>query len=173
MQKLTPFALIAATLLAGCASAQKSRTWQTVKSVRHSGPAEMQPAVAYAKKLHGALQCAGVEHKVVTLKFRHDFRILLRRDAEETAVIYRDPATPRHPWWLMAERLSRPLWLPTAPVASQAAFYLTRPVTIVKVEDYPANAGKKKGGACKNGKAGVKPVSHASKSKEKRTERVR
>lgn len=168
MQKLTPFALIAATLLAGCAPAQKSRTWQTVKSVRHSGPAETQPSVAYAKKLHGALQCAGVEHKVVTLKFRHDFRILLRRDAEETAVIYRDPATPRHPWWLMAERLSRPIWLPTAPVASQAAFYLTRPVTVVNVEDYPANDGRKKESACKEGKAVVKPASHASKSKGKK-----
>ncbi len=166
MQKLTLLALLVATLVAGCAPAQKSRTWQTVRSVRHAGPADAQPAVAYAKKLHGVLQCAGVEHKVVTLKFRHDFRILLRRDAEDTAVIYRDPATPKHPWWLMSDRLSRPLWLPTAPVASQAAFYLTRPVTIVKVEDYPANAGKKKGCACKDGKEVMKPIAPSPKSKE-------
>ena len=152
MQKLTPFALIAATLIEGCASAQKSRTWETVKSVRHSGPAETQPAIAYAKKLHGVLQCAGVEHKVVTLKFRHDFRILLRRDAEETAVIYRDPATPRHPWWLMAERLSRPLWLPTAPSPRKPPSTSPAPSPSSKSRTTPRMPGRKRDARARMGR---------------------
>ena len=170
MHQLAVLTAATALLLASCEAPHQSRTWETVKAVRHSGPFTKEPAAAYAGKLHTALQNARVEHKVVTFKFRYRSRLLLNREGEETAVIYRDPATPRHPWWLMAERLSRPLWLPTAPVASQAAFYLTRPVTIVKVEDYPANAGKKKGCACKDGKAVVKPDSHSPKSKEKKRE---
>ena len=155
----------AATLIAGCASAEKSRVWQTVKAVRHSGPFEKSPPAAYAARLHKTLQGAGVAHKVVTVKFRYQSRILLNREGEDTAVIYRDPATPASPWWLMSERLSNPLWLPSKPVASQAAFYLRRPVSIVKAEDFPA---KKPGCACGDGKSAVKPVSHPPKPKGKK-----
>ena len=158
-------ASVAATLLAGCASAQKSRVWQTVKAVPHSGPFEKSPPAAYAARLHKTLQEAGIAHKVVTVKFRYQSRILLDREGEDTAVIYRDPATPADPWWLMSERLSNPVWLPAKPVASQAAFYLRRPVSIVKVEDFPA---KKPGCACEDGKSVMKPVSHPSKPKGKK-----
>jgi hypothetical protein len=164
MHKFPVSAVIAATLLAGCAPAQKSHTWQIVKAVRHAGPAEKEPAAAYAATLHKTLQNAGIAHKVVTLKFRYDFRILLRREAEETAVIYRDPATPKHPWWLMAERLSRPVWLPCEPVASQAAFYLSRPVNIVKVEDFPAGETKHAAKGKHDGKTMRKPLKHGKKS---------
>jgi hypothetical protein len=45
-------AFAAATLIAGCASAEKSRVWQTVKAVRHFGPFEKSPPAAYAARLH-------------------------------------------------------------------------------------------------------------------------
>ena len=185
MQKLALLAA-ATTLLASCEAPRPSRTWETVKAVRHSGPFEKDPASAYAEKLHTTLQNARVEHKVVTFKFRYRSRLLLHREGEETAVIYRDPATPAQPWWLMSERLSTPVWLPTQPLASQVAFHLRRPATVVKVEAFPAeickpareskcagknHAGKKKAGKKHAGKAGksvVKPASHAVKSKAKK-----
>lgn len=184
MQKLALLATI--LLLAGCETPRKSRTWETVKAVRHSGPSVQDPASAYAEKLHTTLQNARVEHKVVTFKFRYRSRLLLHREGEETAVIYRDPATPAQPWWLMSERLSTPVWLPTQPLASQVAFHIRRPATIVKVEAFPAeickpareskyveknhtgkkNAGKKHAG--KGGKSVVKPASHSAKYKTKK-----
>jgi len=157
-------ALIAATLLTGCGSAKKSplksSAWQTVKAVPHSGPLEKSPPAAYAARLHKTLQCAGIAHKVITVKFRYQAPILRDREGEDTAVIYRDTATPAHPWWLMSERLANPMWLPSKPLASQAAFYLSRPVRIVKVEDFPA---KKTACGCSGGKSAFKPVSHRSK----------
>ena len=129
MQKLT--LLAAALFLAGCETPRPSRTWETVKAVRHIGPFVKDPASAYAEKLHTTLQNARVEHKVVTFKFRYRSRLLLHREGEETAVIYRDPATPAQPWWLMSERLSTPVWLPTQPLASQVAFHVRRPATLV------------------------------------------
>ena len=179
MQKLALLAAI--LLLAGCETPRPSRTWETVKAVRHSGPFVKDPASAYAEKLHTTLQNARVEHKVVTFKFRYRSRLLLHREGEETAVVYRDPATPAHPWWLMSERLSTPVWLPTQPLTSQVAFHLSRPAAVVKVEDFPAeickpareskyagkkhtakkNAGKKHAG--KSGESVVKPVSHPGK----------
>ena len=184
MQKLALLAAI--LLLAGCETPRPSRTWETVKAVRHTGPFVENPAAAYAEKLHTTLQNARVAHKVVTFKFRYRSRLLLNREGEETAVIYRDPATPAQPWWLMSERLSTPVWLPTQPLASQVAFHIRRPATVVKVETFPAeickpareskclgksHAGKKKAGkkhAGKGGKSGVKPASHAGKSKAKK-----
>jgi len=173
MHKLSPLAIGIAILLAGCATPQKSHTWETVRAVRHSGPASKAPTLEYAKELHKALQDARVEHKLVTFKFRYRSRLLLNREGEETAVIYRDSATCAHPWWLMAERLSAPIWLPTPawlstpPVASQVAFYVRRPATVVKVADFPAKAARKHSCAGKDGKSAVQPVSHAAKSKRK------
>ena len=181
MHKLALLTAATALLLASCEAPRQSRTWENVKAVRHEGPLVKEPDVAYAEKLHTTLQGARVEHKVVTFKFRYRSRLLLNREGEETAIIYRDPATPAHPWWLMSERLFSPVWLPTQPVASQVAFYVRRPATVVKVEDFPAeickparesksagkkNAGKKHSG--KGGKSVVKPVSHPSKSKGKK-----
>ena len=182
------FALLATTalLLAGCEAPQQSRTWETVKTVRHVGPFVKEPAAAYAEKLHTALQGARIEHKVVTFKFRYRSRLLLNREGEETAVIYRDPATPANPWWLMSERLFSPVWLPTQPVATQVSFYVSRPATVVKVEEFSAeicnpgkesksivkmHKGKKQAGkkvAGKGGKSVVKPSSNVTKSKAKK-----
>jgi hypothetical protein len=169
MQKLSLLIASAATLLTGCEAPQKSHTWEIVRAVRHSGPSEKVPAPAYAKELHRVLQGAGIEHKVVTFKFRYRARILLNREGEDTAVVYRDSATPAQPWWLMAERLSSPVWLPMQPVESQIAFYVSRPATIVKVEDFPAKATKKHRHAGKAGKFIVKPGVQPAKPKGKKS----
>ena len=168
MKKSPLAAIIASVLLAGCESPQKSHTWEIVKAVHRSGPAEKAPAVAYAAKLHRTLQSAGVAHKVVTFKFRCTSRILLNREGEETAIIYRDPATPAHPWWLMSERLPGPVWLPTKPVAAQAAFYLSRPVSIVKAEDFPVNETKQARKTKHDGKTVLKPFRPGKKSSRAR-----
>lgn len=179
------FALLTAAsalLLASCEAPPRWHTWETVKAVRHAGPSVKQPAVAYAEKLHAALQTARVEHKVVTFKFRYRSRLLLNREGQETAVIYRDPATPADPWWLMSNRLFSPVWLPTQPVASQVAFYVRRPATVVEVEDFPAEIHKPEKGSksvgkkhlkkkktgkknAKGGKSAVKPAAHSAKAK--------
>lgn len=186
MHKFALLTATAALFLAGCEAPRHSRTWETVKAVRHVGPFVKDPAVAYAEKLHKALQSTRVEHRVVTFKFRYRSRLLLNREGEETAVIYRDPATPAHPWWLMSERLFSPVWLPTQPLASQVAFYVRRPATVVSLDEFPSeickpekgskSAGKKhmskkqpgKKGAGKGGKSVVKTASHSAKSKPKR-----
>lgn len=147
MHKILLFTLGAAILFTGCTT-KKSAAWQTVRAVPHAGPGEKVPAAAYANRVHVALRDAGIEHKVVTFKFHYGTRLLLRREGEETAVVYRDPATPANSWWLMAERLSTPVWLPDAPIERQAAFYVSRPVSIVKFEDLPASAGKHDGKRC-------------------------
>ena len=171
MKILPPLAILAAVILAGCESPQKSRTWETVKAVRHAGPFVKDPASAYAEKLHTTLQSASVAHKVVTFKFRYRSRLLLNREGEETAVIYRDCATPAQASWLMSERLSSPVWLPRKPLESQVAFYLSRPVSIVKVEDFPANAARharKHKHSGKDGKTLLKPFRPGKKAKHAR-----
>jgi hypothetical protein len=168
MPKLSLLSAATVVLLAGCGTSQPSRTWETVKAVRHTGPGVQNPAAAYAENLHNALQSACVEHKVVTIKFRYRSRLRLNCEGEETAVIYRDSETPAQPWWLMAERLPGPVWLPTQPVESQVAFYLRRPVSIAKIEEFPADAtrpAKQASHAGKDGKSVVKPASHPAKSK--------
>ena len=159
MHKLALLTTATAILLAGCGTSQPSRTWEAVKAVRHTGPGVQNPDAAYAEKLHNALQGARVEHKVVTFKFRYRSRLNLYREGEETAVIYRDCCTPAQPWWIMAERLSTPVWLPTQPVESQVSFFVRRRATVVKIEEFPAEATKPAG------KAVVKPESHPAKSK--------
>ncbi len=167
MQKFVLLSTAAAIFLAGCGTPQPSRNWQTVRAVPRIGPGVQNPDVAYAGNLHKALQDANVEHKVVTFKFRYRSRLRLNPEGEETAVIYRDCCTPANPWWIMSERLSTPVWLPTQPVESQVSFYVSRPATIVKIDEFPAGAtkpAKKEGSA---GKSVVKHASHAVKAKAK------
>jgi hypothetical protein len=168
MNKLSLLGATAAIFLAGCEAPQKSHTWAIVHAVPHAGPAAKAPALEYARELHTALETSRVEHKIVTFKFRYRSRILLNREGEETAVIYRDPATPSHPWGLMSERIFSPVWLPTEPVASQVSFYVRRPATVVKIEDFPARHARKHRHAGRDGKSVVKPRSHPSKSKGKK-----
>ena len=167
MQKFSLLAA-AAILLAGCAPSQKSSAWKIARTLPHAGPHTDAPDTDYAHRLHFALLEAGVGHKVVTFQFRYRSRILLNREGGETAVLYRDTATPAHPWWLMAERLGTPVWLPAEPLASQVAFYVRRPVSIVKVEDFPAKDATRAGRTKHDGKPLLKPFRQGKKAKASR-----
>ncbi|MEQ1851304.1 MAG: hypothetical protein ABMA01_06895, partial [Chthoniobacteraceae bacterium] len=115
-----------------------SKTWKTVKSVPKTGPAVEDRSGNYAERLHKMLQQAGIEHKVVTFTFRYPTSMMVDAPAQDTAVIYRDAASPDHPWWLAAESLWSPMWLPTQSLGRQIDFYLARPSAVVSVAEYPA-----------------------------------
>jgi hypothetical protein len=140
MQKLIAFTAGAAAFLTGCQSSQTTETWKTVKAARHVAPGVRDRDRAYADELHKTLQKSRVEHKVVTFTFRYTARLRPDQIAEGTAVIYRDSGTPSHPWWLMREHLANPVWLPTEALQRQVSFYLIRPATILKVEEFPSRA---------------------------------
>lgn len=169
MHKFALLTTATAILLAGCETPRPSPTWETVKAVRRVGPGVQKPAATYAENLHKALLAARVEHKVVTIKFRYRSRLQLNCEGEETAVIYHDCCTPGQPWWIMAERLPGPIWLPTQPVESQVAFYVRRPASIVKIDEFGefgARPTKKSDRSRGDGKSVVKPVSHTAKAKK-------
>ena len=139
----TTFALASgiALLLVGC-HATKSDVWQKVISTPHStGDAEGKSR-AYAAELHTTLLRAGIAHKVVTFQFRYSSKYTISGSAERTAIIYSDPAETKHPYWVMDDHLTSPVWLPEESVERQVSFYLRRPATIVSVSDFPANDGK-------------------------------
>jgi len=140
MHKLIAFAAGIAAFLTGCQSPQTTQTWRTVKAVRHAAPAVENRDSAYARELHKTLQHAGVEHKIVAFTFKYTTRYNLDRDGSGTAVIYRDSATPSHPWWLMDERLFSPVWLPDESIERQVGFYLVRPANVVNVEEFPCKS---------------------------------
>ena len=68
----------------------------------------------------------------------------------------------------MAERLSTPVWLPAEPLASQVAFYVRRPASIVKVEDFPAKDAKHANNTKHDGKPVLKPFRQGEKLKTSR-----
>jgi hypothetical protein len=134
MQK--SFVLTAGLILAlsGCQS--KSPIWQKVVETSHAtGDAEDGPR-AYAGELHRVLTEAAVPHKVVTFEFGYRGTFDPFLTAHRTAVIYRDSASTKHPWWIMDGTLDRPVWLPTASVERQVSFYVRRPAKVLEVNDF-------------------------------------
>ena len=125
-----------AIFLAGCQPTQNSRTWEAVKAAPHIGPGVPHRTAVYAQQLHKTLQRAGVEHKVVTFRFKYPSILKIDRVGEDVAVIYKDAGTPDHPWWLMAEYLWNPVWLPSGAVRRQVDFYVRRPASIVSVAEF-------------------------------------
>lgn len=138
MQKLNALTAAIAIFLTGCQSTHSSKTWHKVRSVPHVGPGIGNRSQAYADRLHTTLQRAGIEHKVVKFRFKYPGLLRLDRPGEDIAVIYRDPSQSSQPWWLASECIWSPVWLPTASVESQVAFYLRRPVTITSATSFPA-----------------------------------
>lgn len=130
-----------ALLLAACHST-KTDTWQKVVSSPRTGSDDKDKSRAYAAELHATLLRAGIAHKVVTYQFRYSSKYTISGTAERTAIIYRDPAETKHPYWIMDDHLTSPVWLPEKPVERQVDFYLRRPTTIISVTDYPASDGK-------------------------------
>lgn len=124
----------------GCQMTAPSKTWETVKSVPRTGPGVKDRPGTYAERLHKLLQQAGIEHKIVTFTFRYPTSMMVDAPTQDTAVIYKDTASPEHPWWLAAESLWSPMWLPTQSLGRQIDFYLARPSAVVSVAEYPAAA---------------------------------
>jgi hypothetical protein len=143
MHKLTILTAGMAMLATGCQFTAPSPTWELVRKAPHTGPGASERGRTYAEELHKLLQKAGVEHKVVTFTFRYPTSLMIDAPAEDVAVIYKDAASPGHPWWLATDCLWRPIWLPTQSVARQIDFYLARPTQIVSVAEYPAGAPAK------------------------------
>ena len=142
MQKLNALTAGIALLLTGCHPTQNSRTWEAVKAAPHTGPGVQHRSAAYAQRLHATLQRAGVEHKVVTFRFRYPDILKINRTGEDVAVIYKDTSTPDHPWWLMSENLWNPVWMPTGAVKRQVNFYVRQPAAIVSVAEFRTGSSK-------------------------------
>ena len=138
MQKLNALTAGIALLVAGCQPTQNSQTWEAVKAAPHIGPGIPNRSTVYARQLHTTLQRAGVEHKVVTFRFRYPGIQKIDRTGQDVAVIYKDAGSPAQPWWLMSECLWSPVWLPAGPVRRQVDFYLRRPSAIVSVAEFPS-----------------------------------
>lgn len=139
----TTFTLTAGiTLLLAACHSTKTDTWQKVVSAPHSIGDDKDRSRAYAAELHTTLLRAGIAHKVVTFQFKYSSRYTINGTVERTAIIYSDPAESKHPYWVMDDHLTTPVWLPEESVERQMDFYLRRPTTIVSVSDFPAGDDK-------------------------------
>ena len=136
MPKIISLSLAAGLTLTGCSVFKKSQTWEKVTQAKPDVRAEADPSKAYASQLHRELAKDNVEHKVVTYQYR--YRTRLREDAVgvRTAVVYKDNTDPNNPWWIMDERLGKPVWLPNDQLDKQVAFYLRRDAEIVEQHDF-------------------------------------
>lgn len=83
-----------------------------------------------------------VPHKVVTYNYPYRSKYDGEGTAQRTSVIYRDDASPKYPWWIMDERLKRPVWLPSETVQKQVSFFLRRSATVVTLRDYTESGEK-------------------------------
>jgi hypothetical protein len=127
-------------LFSGCAAFTTSQTWQKVVHVRpDSFSDQADTSDAYAAKLHRVLKAASVDHKVVT--YEYHYLTCLREEAvgTHTAVLYRDNIDPKNPWWLMEDRLAKPVWVSGDHLDDQVAFYIHHHVDVVNEKDFPAN----------------------------------
>ena len=131
MSKPLSIALCACLVFTGCQIFRKSPTWDKAVSTRISVPREGDPSKQYADGLHREFKAGRIAHKVVTYQYRYSSRLRQDATAERTAVIYRDDANPKYPYWLKDETSNRPVWLPNGDTAQQLRFYVGRDVEIV------------------------------------------
>ena len=127
----------------------------------------------YAAGLHRELTADRIEHKVVIFRYRYNTRLRDEVTTERTAVIYRDDANPKYPWWLKDESSHRTVWLPNGSVEQQLRFYIGREVQIVdgggdgKEIVQPRAHAKKHAGHVKKHTASSKKHLTSSKTKRK------
>ncbi|MEQ1858422.1 MAG: hypothetical protein ABMA13_00640 [Chthoniobacteraceae bacterium] len=133
MRRSLLLSLTAGLVLAGCGALRPSATWSLVRAARVETRDAADPSAAFAVQLGAVLKSAGVEHKVVTYEFSHRTRRGEEVTATRTAVVYRDGACARSPWWLMDERLRAPAWLPGEDLGRQLSFYARRRATVLSV----------------------------------------
>lgn len=144
MQKLTLFGL--AVLFTGCQAFKKSDTWSKVTAHRVDTRGASDPSRIYAEDLSRELVASQVEHRVVTYQYRYRPRLREEALAQQTAVIYKDPTRPEHPWWLKDHLTSRPVWLPNVELSRQVAFYAQRDIEVVDARGLAAADGKTNAG---------------------------
>jgi hypothetical protein len=133
MQKPLSISIAVCLALTGCTAFKKSQTWEKVTETRgERTAANADPSQAYAEKLHTVLKKSKVEHKLVTYQYHYTTRLREEAVGTRTAVLYKDETNPKNPWWLMDERLGKPVWLPNDEVDKQVAFYLRRKADVVE-----------------------------------------
>ena len=136
MQKSYSLALAAGLTLAACEGSKQKTTWQKVTETKPDKVAVADPGEAYTNKLHKLLTAEKVEHKVVTYQYRYETRMRDQAVGTHSAVLYKDNSNPDNPWWLMDERLGKPVWLPGEDVNKQVAFYLRRQAQVVEQKQF-------------------------------------
>ena len=138
MNKPHSLALAVCLTLAACEGSKQKTTWQKVIETKpdKATAANTDRGEAYTDKLHKLLTTEKVEHKVVTYQYRYQTR--MRDEAVGTlqAVLYKDNSDPHNPWWLMDERLGKPVWLPGEDVNKQVGFYLRRTAQVVEQKQF-------------------------------------
>ena len=136
MKKTYSLVLAVTFTLAACEGSKQKTTWQKVTETRPDKVAAADPGEAYTAKLHKLLTADKVEHKVVTYQYRYQTRMREEAVGTHQAVIYKDNSDPANPWWLMDERLGKPVWLPGQDVNKQVAFYLRRNAQVVEQKEF-------------------------------------
>jgi len=145
MQKPLALSIAVCLSLSGCQVFEKSKTWDTVMSVRPGDSfREADPSSSYAEKLHRVLLEQGVEHYVVTYQYHYYTHQYEEALGTRTAVVYRDDVDSRYPWWLKDDRSATPVWLPNGELDKQLSFYCRRPAEIIEKKHYPAGGGSGK-----------------------------
>jgi hypothetical protein len=117
------------------------------------------PSAYYAEKLHDVLLGQGVEHYVVTYQYHYYTGHYEEAVGTRTAVVYRDDADSRYPWWLKDDRTATPFWLPAGDLNAQLSFYARRKAEVIEQKHYAAHGG---------GKEVIKPR-HAAQNKVQKT----
>lgn len=143
---LKPLALSIALCLSltGCQVFEKSKTWDTVMSVRPGDSfRQADPSEYYSEKLHDVLLQQGIEHYVVTYQYHYYTHQYDEAVGTRTAIVYRDEADPSYPWWLKDDRTATPFWLPNGDLNKQLSFYCRRPAEVIEQKHYPARPGGK------------------------------
>ncbi len=133
---------LSCVILVGCSVVRKSPTWNRVVNTPRVTADSENRSLAFAGELHAELHQMRVPHKVVTYDYPYHSKYDGKGTAQRTSVIYRDDASPKYPWWIMDERLKRPVWLPSETVQNQVSFFLRRPATIVTLRDYTESGEK-------------------------------
>jgi hypothetical protein len=72
--------------------------------------------------------------------YEYHYTIPFREDTvgTHTAVVYRDETNPNNPWWLMEDRLARPIWMSGEDLKGQLEFYVHHEVNVVHEKAFPA-----------------------------------
>jgi hypothetical protein len=129
-------------MLSGCALFRPSETWNKVCEMDIPGKGVNGESRSYAEEMQRRLAAQGIKNKVVT--FRYTVWDRAPQSFTQSAVIYKDKATPIYPYWYVSNLTSVPVWLPNGSVAKQVGFVMGRAVEIIDVDE-PGSRRRHKG----------------------------